>query len=217
MVLAVVDQPLTGLQLMGCAVTVVGKLTQNKSSMIRMVEREELVGMAKEAVVVADHRYQPCAMSRKNWAITKGIYLVMDMVRNEARHTVCLSMGEFRGSVTDKDGNRVKARLRIPMESGEKDSSDEDRRDLNPISYLSSVSPPPDMLIHNRQLYDRLERALDRLPNPRDAAVFRLTVWHEWTQPQIGELFGVSGSRISQILTRTRKRLQAEFPDLNPN
>lgn len=214
--LSAVDQPLTDAQLIGCASRVVSKLVNGRSSMVRMVEREELKGMAREAVVLADRRYRPCEMSRRNWVITKGIYFVMDMLRGEARHTVALSMGEFRGSVRDENGDRIKPRGVVPM--GEVSSiDDEDPHHQQPISYLRSASPPPETTIHNRYLHERLERALNRLPNPRDATVFRLAVWHEWTQPEIGELFGVSGSRISQILTKTCRRLQVEFADLDPN
>lgn len=206
-----VECPLTDLQLVSCARVVVAKFFSGKTTMINMVEREELNGMALEAVVIADRKYPSRGIDRQVWVISKSIFLVMDMIRLEARHTVGLSMGEFRGSILDASGNRISPRQMISLD---KMLSDSDDRYPRSGIQLGSTEPPSWSNIHNQQLLERLDRVLERLPDQRAAAAFRLIVWHDWTQAEVGELFGVSPSRISQLLTRARVRLRAEFFDL---
>lgn len=211
---SVVDKPLTGEQLIVCARAVFVRIRESRSNLIRMIECDELEGMTKEAVVEADRRYRripDSPMTRRNWVISKGIFLVMDMARDEARHVVCLSAGEFRGSVVDEDGERIQPRQRTSLD---KPNHDDDEK-ANPGWYLKATSPPVWLDIHNRHLLERLDRALDQLPDQRGAIAFRLTVYHDWTQEEVAELFGVTASRVSQILTRSRKRLQVQFVDLS--
>lgn len=176
-----------------------------------MIEREELDGMALEAVVVADRKCPSCVTNRQFWVIGKGVFLVMDMMRLEACHTVALSVWEFRGGVLDENGNRIQPRQKISLDEF---TYDPDDPDSSPVIQLKSVSSPPWSNLHNQQLRERFERALDRLPDQRAATAFRLIVWDDWTHVEVAKLFGVTSSRVSQLLTRARVRLCAEFFDL---
>lgn len=207
----VVERPLSGTQLIGCASIVVAKLYGRGSAMIRMTESEDLRSMAREAVVLADRSYRPCAASRKSWAINKGVFLVLDMLRMETRHEVCLTITEFRGTTRDHEGKFIRPRRKLslsePLGEDEEDSS-------TPGSYLKAETPPPWLTVHNRHIRERLERALDAQPDQRAAIAFRLMNQHEWTQVEVAELFEITPSRVSQILKRLRETLRAEFLDL---
>lgn len=208
-----VECPLTDEQLVSCARTVVARLVSGGSGMVRMVEREDLEAMAREAVVRADRSYRLCKATRKTWAIDKGAFLVMDMMRVEARHTVCLSTNEFRGVIRNDDGSCIEPRGRVSFGGPVRGVNN---RESQPLLYLRATAPPPWLSIHNLHLRERLECALDELEDYCAAAMFRLSFWHEWTQEDISGLFGISPSGVSKIYIKTCKQLRASFADLSP-
>lgn len=211
----VVEDPLTGAQLVKCARAVVIKLVSGGSAMVRMIERDELEAMAREAVLLADRKYRPyIGVSRQTSVIGKGVFLIMDMMRHEARHTICLSTNEFRGVILDDKGNRIEPRAKISLNASASSDNDNER---DPTAHSRATVSPLWMTTYDQQLYNRFDRALDRLPDERAATAFRLIVWHEWTQTEVAELFGIHPTRVSQMLTRARVRLRAEFSDLTPN
>jgi RNA polymerase sigma factor FliA len=91
------------------------------------------------------------------------------------------------------------------------------------VSSLSSrledeSSPNPAEAAERGELLSAVARALAALPE-RESEVLRLRYVNEWTQRQIAEHLGISGSRVSQLhaqgLSRMRCRLVADFGDLS--
>jgi DNA-directed RNA polymerase specialized sigma24 family protein len=76
-----------------------------------------------------------------------------------------------------------------------------------PPVLVPSEPPSPDRLYEQRQIRDRVRKALTELP-PRERRIIGLYYFGEATMKQIGDAIGVNESRVSQLHARAIQRLQ---------
>jgi RNA polymerase sigma factor for flagellar operon FliA len=76
-----------------------------------------------------------------------------------------------------------------------------------PAVLVPSEPPSPDRLYEQRQIRDRVRKALTELP-PRERRIIGLYYFGEATMKQIGKQIGVNESRVSQLHARAIQRLR---------
>jgi RNA polymerase sigma factor for flagellar operon FliA len=79
---------------------------------------------------------------------------------------------------------------------------------------VADRAPSPATEAERAQLVQRLREALDRIPE-RDALVLSLYYNEDFNYVEIGEVLGVSESRVCQLHARALSRLRAELSDVN--
>jgi RNA polymerase sigma factor FliA len=78
---------------------------------------------------------------------------------------------------------------------------------------LPDESPPPEELVLARENAADLHAAISQLPR-REEFTIRATWFLDLTAPEVGELLGVSPSRVSQIRSQAMERLRSLAPEL---
>ena len=89
-----------------------------------------------------------------------------------------------------------------------------------PCNRAAKVGPStmqgPLELFEQAEMAQRIKQALTRLPE-RDALILSLYYVEEFNYQQIGDVLGVSESRVCQLHSRALSRLRVEFDDdVNP-
>ncbi len=101
------------------------------------------------------------------------------------------------------------------IESLQKERAEAVRFETTSIETLSEMTDNipdgdwsrPDVLVENAQFMQALQAAIDRLPE-REKTIISLYYVEEMNLREIGEIVGVSESRVSQILSATAKSLR---------
>ncbi|MBM7613685.1 FliA/WhiG family RNA polymerase sigma factor [Alkaliphilus hydrothermalis] len=70
----------------------------------------------------------------------------------------------------------------------------------------------PESIVCNQEAYEILKESIDYLPN-REKQVITLYYYEELTYKEIGNVLGVSESRVSQLHTKAISRLKSKFSD----
>jgi len=73
----------------------------------------------------------------------------------------------------------------------------------------------PEEALRERELTERLRRAVARLPN-REAVVFSLRTFEDCTLDEISTMLGIGYSAAGAALSRARKKLETEFREEMP-
>ena len=88
------------------------------------------------------------------------------------------------------------------------------RRDRRPISLLDTLpdrgAPDPQQLVDQSELRDRIADAIAALPE-REKLVVALYYYENLTLREIGEVLGVTESRVSQLHTKAVLRLRSKL------
>ena len=79
---------------------------------------------------------------------------------------------------------------------------------FSPELALPCESPSPDSLYEQREVRDRVRRAMAGLP-ARERHIVHMYYFGEATMKQIGEAIGVNESRVSQLHARAMQKLRA--------
>ena len=111
----------------------------------------------------------------------------------------------------------VAAGLGLEVESyrallGQIAESDVVHLEMSELSSSRSQDAAPDMLASQRELVDRIAEGVDRLPE-KQRVVLGLYYQEECTFREIGEILGVSESRVCQIHSEAIHRVRAMLAD----
>lgn len=93
-------------------------------------------------------------------------------------------------------------------------SLEEQLYDNNIGNYLKSDSDSlPEDIVCNKELYELLQINIEKLPD-REKQVISLYYFDEVTYKEIGEILGISESRVSQLHSKAISRLKAKIQEL---
>ncbi|AKL95454.1 RNA polymerase sigma factor WhiG [Clostridium aceticum] len=80
----------------------------------------------------------------------------------------------------------------------------------NVTEYLKTDEISPEDVVCNKEVYDLLQYNIDRLPE-RERQVISLYYYSEVTYKEIGEVLGISESRVSQLHSKAISRLKSKI------
>lgn len=90
-------------------------------------------------------------------------------------------------------------------------SLEEKLYDSNIVNYLKNDEDSlPEDIICNRELHEVLQLSIEKLPE-REKQVISLYYFNEVTYKEIGEILGISESRVSQLHSKAISRLKAKI------
>lgn len=118
------------------------------------------------------------------------------------------------------EDHEIAAELGVPL-----DTYREDLEMLSQVSFVeltpedaenlrASEETSPATHAERREMTGKLRASLDRIPK-RDAQIMALYYVEELTYAEIGQVLGVSESRVCQLHSRALARLRVELDDLN--
>jgi RNA polymerase sigma factor (sigma-70 family) len=159
---------------------------------------DDAVGVANLALVRAAGTYKSDqGRTFASWAWLKCAGAVRDAALIERRARSGLTRAEIRAGEPPR--YVVSVDEDVPGEDG------------HTISTVGACIPGPvDVAreVEDRDEVDRMQRTIDRVLTPRDAAIVRLAMADGWRQEDIGRLFGVTAARVSQIVTKSTRTLR---------
>jgi RNA polymerase sigma factor for flagellar operon FliA len=202
------------------------------------VDEGDLVSYGLLGLIGAIERYDPTreikfetyAISRIKGAIIdelRGMDWVPRSVRARAREierAIAELEARFRRAPTDEE---IAAKIGISVDELEESLTDISRSSIAALDELWTVSssgdqialidtiedtegPKPETALDETELKEALGEAISRLPE-REKLVVTLYYYEELTLREIGEVLGVTESRVSQLHTKAILRLKARL------
>lgn len=147
-------------------------------------------------------------MTRHNWMVTKAIYACLEYVRG---------LRSRPGGVTKvfharKTTLRVHSIEHFVHHSGRSDHtrSPGELRDSLKMEPLLEWTPPDDeRRFEQIEARETVGAALENIKiTPREREVLRLRFWDEYKLREIGDMLGITESRVSQIVSGVLERLR---------
>ena len=192
----------------------------------RFIELDDLMQAGMLGLIQASRSYDPAkGINFENFAYSRVKGAMFDEIRRVSylpRSAVSVNKAHALSSneLSAKLGRRptqaeLAAFMNKDIESLQKERAEAVRFETTSIETLSEMTDNipdgdwsrPDVLVENAQFMQALQAAIDRLPE-REKTIISLYYVEEMNLREIGEIVGVSESRVSQILSATAKSLR---------
>jgi RNA polymerase sigma factor for flagellar operon FliA len=193
------------------------------------MELDELIQVGMVGLIEAARAYDPTkGFAFENFALNRVRGAMLDEVRrqsylprsavafnkseNEATHVLAAQLGRMPSQA------ELAQYMDLDTEQFHKERAQAKRFETYSMEVVSDevlalpaeASVQPEVMVEDAQFMDAVTRAIDGLPE-REKLVMSLYYVEELNLKEIGEVIGVSESRVSQILSQVVKKLRQDL------
>lgn len=181
------------------------------ASLGQALDEDDLCAEGRVAVLEALSTYQGFGIEERTWVRTRVRQRMIDAIRrldlrsrDEMRLAVKHAAGQTEGRDETERGRAIAARRLVSLDSAPAESEPMVTR------LRDSFSPAVDHMAHAHFQHGRLMQALHVLP-PRQRQAIELGLFQGLALREIGEMMGISESRVCQLQKRAVQHLQREI------
>ena len=193
------------------------------------MELDELIQVGMVGLIEAARAYDPTkGFAFENFALNRVRGAMLDEVRrqsylprsavafnkseSEALHALAAQLGRMPNQ------SEVAAYMELETEQFHKERAQAKRFETFSMEVVAEevfalpaeASTQPEVMVEEAEFMDAVTSAIDQLPE-REKLVISLYYVEELNLKEIGEVIGVSESRVSQILSQVVKKLRADL------
>lgn len=183
------------------------------ASLGQALDEDDLCAEGRVAVLEALSTYEGFGIEEQTWVRTRVRQRMIDAIRrldlrsrDETRLAVKFAAGETEGDTEAERGRVVAARRLVSLDSAPVDS------EPMMLRLRDSRSPGADDVADQTEQNRRLMKALEALP-PRQRRAIELGLFEGLALREIGDLMGISESRVCQLQKRAVQHLQKAIAD----
>ncbi len=192
-----------------------------------LLDLDELVQVGMLGLIEAARGYDPrrgipfenFALSRVRGAMLDEVRRVSDLTRssvafnkseNAAAHKLVAELGRLptQGELAQSMGKDINAYHREQGQAWRSETFSIEEVSEEVLNIAAEGSTQPEVQVERAQMLQALTSAIQELPE-RDQLIISLYYVEELNLKEIGEILGVTESRISQLLTAIAKKLRA--------
>lgn len=194
-----------------------------------LLELDELVQVGMLGLIEAARGYDPrraipfehFALSRVRGAMLDEVRRLSDLTRssvafnkseNAASHKLVAELGRkpTQAELAESMGKDIESFHREQGQAWRSETFSIDEVSEQVMAIPGDATQQPDALVERAQMLEALTEAITELPE-RDQLIISLYYVEELNLKEIGEILGVSESRISQLLTAIAKKLRTQL------
>jgi len=181
-----------------------------RGAIASVLDLDDLIAVGRMAVFEALERYESYGISEATFVRTRIKQRMVDVIRKvdtrtRAENRLLRAYAEGEDDVDERRARKLAARHTLSL--------DQTFGDYDPmIERLESDAPDTETLAADKLRHDQLAEAIDELPERQREAV-TLCLERGLRYREIGELMGISESRVHQLQKAAIRRLSPRFSD----